>query len=69
MKFSFKAKIIKVEERFKNICVSRFGDSAVMKSESAGWYIVLRDNVALGVGFKKPEWKVGDLVKVGNFPL
>lgn len=61
---TYTATIISVEERFRTVCESGFGDTAVMRKESRGWFIVLDDFISYAVGEEKPACSTKQAVTV-----
>jgi hypothetical protein len=70
MTITFKTKVIKLEERTRQIWVSGFGENAVFRSINLGWFMHLDGSrEALYVGeFKPLDLGVGDevLVSIGR---
>ena len=57
------ATIAKIEERFEQRWVSGFGADAQAETVSKGWYVTIA-NLSMFVGFEKPDFAQGELVKL-----
>lgn len=62
---AFKAKVLKVEEKFRQKCKSGVGKEAVMEDVSLGWFMHLQGSFeSLHVGETKPAIEPGEYVLV-----
>ena len=58
-------KLVRLEEQKTRQYVSGFGDTAVFREISLGWYASFEgSHEALYVGNEKPAWDTGDKVKI-----
>lgn len=65
VRYVIPTKVVAVEERFKDVYVSGFGDKAVFERRSLGHFAFLRGSYeALHVGYEKPDLKPGDEIKI-----
>jgi hypothetical protein len=66
------AKVVKVEERFVKRYVEGSGvkEAAMFEDKSIGWFILLDNNYAFGIGSYKPDFVVGEEVRIsiGKMP-
>lgn len=63
MIYSWKSRVLRIEERMTRRFVGGFSLNAEFKDISTGWWIVTDDYVAHCIGNEKPNCKVGDIVK------
>lgn len=59
------AEIGAIEERFNREWISGRGAEAIFKETSRGWFVhFIGSNEAIRFGDEKPDWNVGDKVKI-----
>jgi len=52
-----------VEERFRTVHISGYGEQAVTAQVSTGWWLLLDNKLALHLGADKPLYQIGDKLK------
>lgn len=57
--FRYSTKILRIEERFRDIHVSGSGDHTTFHRESTGWWIVLDCGISMPAGNEKPNLTPG----------
>jgi hypothetical protein len=62
---NFKAKVVKVEERFNKEWIMGAGENAIFKKVSMGWYVQLAGSwESLFVGATAPDIDIGDIAMI-----
>ena len=57
--------VLKISEEFARMYTSGFGESATFNKVSKGWFASFAGSYeALHLGYKEPEWKVGDKIRI-----
>jgi len=64
VRFAWTARVLSVEEKFRDVHISGTGPEAVMGKESLGWFVRISESSAIRVGTEKPGLQPGDTVKL-----